>query len=527
MQTSFNQIDTEKNTLLNQIKYQDNEITQLKAKLSSLEQTNLNLSSENAKMKNELITHQMDSQSFPKVKKTLEEKEAELEKITSLYTNLQREYRDYKVSMTNRYEKDVTLVKLQNENNIFKVENASKVEKFNDTLYNKILELENVIKNFSQEEKKKMDLLELQHQNKMASFKKKMLDYLKNEHSSYGKSTNQQNELNSKLTLLHVTELIKELEFQSTQIESLLREKEILKRKVSDMANDIKIHIQVENCLEEKNKKFQMQLHSISKPIKISKGPLKAQFESKANSPKKLIFDRKHNSTNSFSSKSSVISSSSCLEAGQKQIILTKELLSKEKEKENYRMKYETAQSKLNFLEKKYTNIYKLFDSALEKIYTEDIKEDIKDIFINLDEFKSCDFDKLNPEQRYGILSLLIKYMLPVVNQELTNSEMLKTKLSKVKQKYYFGNTSSIINNLNSTNIKHFYNNSMNFKANNQNDSYSTSLTSTDVIGCCNQPSTINLKSQTLGDFSYKIKKSKLRIEDTKLRLDTFSILHY
>ena len=233
MQTSFNQIDTEKNTLLNQIKYQDNEITQLKAKLSSLEQTNLNLSSENAKMKNELITHQMDSQSFPKVKKTLEEKEAELEKITSLYTNLQREYRDYKVSMTNRYEKDVTLVKLQNENNIFKVENASKVEKFNDTLYNKILELENVIKNFSQEEKKKMDLLELQHQNKMASFKKKMLDYLKNEHSSYGSSTNQQSELNAKLTLLHVTELIKELEFQSTQIETLLKEKDILKRKVS------------------------------------------------------------------------------------------------------------------------------------------------------------------------------------------------------------------------------------------------------------------------------------------------------
>ena len=67
----------------------------------------------------------------------------------------------------------------------------------------------------------------------------------------------------------------------------------------------------------------------------------------------------------------------------------------------------------------------------------------------------------------------------------------------------------------------------MNFKANNQNDSYSTSPTSTDVIGCRNQPSTINLKSQTLGDFSYKIKKSKLRIEDTKLRLDTFSILHY
>ena len=187
--------------------------------------------------------------------------------------------------MTNRYEKDVTLVKLQNENNNFKVENANKVEKFNDTLYSKILSLENVIKTFAAEEKKKMNFIELQHQNKMASFKKKMLDYLKNEHSSYGSSTNQQSELNAKLTLLHVTELIKELEFQSTQIETLLKEKDILKRKVSDMANDIKIHVQVENCLEEKNKKFQMQLHSISRPIKS---------ELKANcSYKRIAFKRK------------------------------------------------------------------------------------------------------------------------------------------------------------------------------------------------------------------------------------------
>ena len=516
----MNQIDIEKNSLRNQVKYQDSVISELKAKISLLEQTNLNLSAENAKMKSELNSHQIDTASYPKVKKALEAKESELEKISALYANLQKEFRDYKVSMSNRYEKDVTLVKLQNENNTFKVENANKVEKFNDTLYSKILELENVIARFAEEEKKKMNLIELQHQNKMASFKKKMLDYLKNEHSSYGSSTNQQSELNSKLTLLHVTELIKELEFQSTQIETLLKEKEILKRKVSDMANDIKIHVQVENCLEEKNKKFQMQLHSISKPIK---SVIKSPNESKANSPKKLFFDKKHNSTNSFySNKSSMLSASSCLDAGQKQIILTRELLSKEKEKENFRMKYETAQSQLIFLNKKYTNIYKLFDSALDKIFTEELKGDIKDIYINLDEFKSCEFDKLNAEQRYGILTLLIKYMLPVVNQELTNSEMLKTKLSKVKQKFYFGNTMS---NLNPTNIKHFYNNSVNFKSSNQNDSYSTSITSSEL--CRNQSINLKQKSHTLGDFSYKIKKSKLRIEDTKLRLDTFSILHY
>lgn len=126
-----------------------------------------------------------------------------------------------------------------------------------------------------------------------------------------------------------------------------------------------------------------MQLHSISRPIKS---------ELKANSPKKLI---QYKSTSSFFSNKSSCSSTS---GGKKQIVLTRELLSKEKEKENYRMKYETAQSKLNFLYKKYTYIYKLFDSTLDKIYNEELKGDLKEIYINLDEFKSCEFDKLNAE---------------------------------------------------------------------------------------------------------------------------------
>ena len=45
----MNQIDIEKNSLINIIKYKDNVISQLKEKVSSLEQTNLNLASENAK----------------------------------------------------------------------------------------------------------------------------------------------------------------------------------------------------------------------------------------------------------------------------------------------------------------------------------------------------------------------------------------------------------------------------------------------------------------------------------------------
>lgn len=520
MTSYYSKEDIEKNTLINQIKYQDKEILELKTKNSILEQKNINLSSENAKLKNELVNCQIDGQNFPKIKKILEEKENELEKMTNLYENLQKEFRDYKIFVNNRYEKDITQVKLQNENNLFKVENANKIEKCNDTLYYKILELENIILKFSEEEKKKLNNLEVQHQNKMASFKKKMLDYLKNEHSNYGSSSNRQSELNSKLTILHVTELIKELEFQSNMIESLLREKEILKKKVFDMSNDIKIHVEVENCLEEKNKKFQKQLHSLSKPIKINKISYHSPVNSNLNSPQKLKFSNsRHFSTNSFSSnsKTSNLSSSSLIEASQKKILLTKELLSKEKEKENYRMKYDTAQSKLNYLDKKFGNIYKLFDTALDKIYNENLKEDVKDIFINLDDFKTCEFEKLTNEQQYGILALLIKYILPVVNQELTNNELLNKKLSKVRQKYYFNNS------VNPANINYLLlsKNNPQVKNSGSNESYSTNLTSSDLA---NYKNGMGKKAETLGDFSYKIKKSKLKIEDTKLRLDTFSI---
>ena len=78
----MNQIDIEKNSLINTIKYKDNVISQLKEKVSSLEQTNLNLASENARMKSELNTHQIDTATFPKVKKRSKKKNQSSKKLT-------------------------------------------------------------------------------------------------------------------------------------------------------------------------------------------------------------------------------------------------------------------------------------------------------------------------------------------------------------------------------------------------------------------------------------------------------------
>ena len=355
-------------------------------------------------------------------------------------------------------------------------------------------------------EKKKIRALEVENSNKMAAFRKKMLDFLKNEHSDFGSNSNKQSELNSKLTLLHVTELIKELEFQSIQIEELLEEKDSLKRQVINLTNDIKIHMEVENSIQQKSNNFKNQLRSLSKPISIRPTPILPL------QPK--FIGLKNNSNKSFNS---VSNNSSSSELSKRQITLTKELLSKEKEKENYRMKYETAQSKLRYYNTKYGNLFKLFETALDKIYNEHIVDST--LFINIEEYKSCNFEKLTWKEQYSILVLIIKYILPQVDQELLSSEITKVKLSKVKPKLYLGNKNSI--GLTAT-LTDQYNSKIALRKSLINESNST-LNSSERLSYRNRDNIA--KTQTLSDFLYQIKKKKLRIEDSKLLLDTISIL--
>ena len=405
------------------------------------------------------------------------------------------------------------------------MEKKSKNENLNNIFYYKILELEDVIKKFSDEEKKKLDNMELNHQKKMAKFKKKMLDYLKDEHANFGANSNLQNELNNKLNILHVQELKNELEYQSRIIEDLLREREVLKRKVADLTNDVKIYINVTNCLGQKNKEFQDKLHEISKPIKINKSL----------SPNHNNFNISHNNTNSnnhINKTDTRISLSNILKFKPSPIVdiknfhkkknsisnnqpmnkyyVTKELLNKEKEKENYRLKYETAQSKLNFINKKYSNILKLYDNALENIYNNCIDKNNQNIYLNLDDFTECDFEKMNPEQKYAVLVQMINNIFPIVNKNIIESELLNEKIPKIKTKYYLGN-----NNSRSTNNFGYSNLSVG-----DNSTYGSSTL--DNFGKNSLKALKKIKMEPLSELSYR--RAKILLQDNQIRLKTFSI---
>ena len=192
------------------------------------------------------------------------------------------------------------------------------------------------------------------------------------------------------------------------------------------------------------------------------------------------------------------------------QYYVTKELLNKEKEKENYRLKYETAQSKLNFINKKFSNILKLYDAALENIYNNYIDKNNQNIYLNLEDFTECDFEKMNPEQKYAVLVQMINNIFPIVNKNSIESELLNEKIPKIKTKYYLGN-----NNSRSSNNFGYSNISVG-----DNSTYGSSTL--DNFGKNSLKALKKIKMEPLSELSYR--RAKILLQDNQIRLKTFSI---
>ena len=57
-----------------------------------------------------------------------------------------------------------------------------------------------------------------------------------------------------------------------------------------------------------------------------------------------------------------------------------------------------------------------LYNTVLEKINKE-YQEDLKEIYIDINEFNKCEFEKLSIDKKYSLAILLIKCILPLINE--------------------------------------------------------------------------------------------------------------
>ena len=389
------------------------------------------------------------------------------QKILELQTdiiNLKIEHEKYKNKKEMEYENDVNAVKNFYDTNLLKNNTAQVVEEANKQFYQQILKLENIIINFKEEQRKLDIKKEIEFERRMSKMKKKMLDYIKEEQKSKQYLSKEQLRLNDKLSVINKNTLLNELDFQSMQLEDLLKQRAQLDSIISGMKSDLEIHKKLEKILTEKNKEYTNMIKVLSTKIESkgkvdemnenleSKDTLKKELSSKLKQFRlvkpnsKFIRINNQNNIRSLDKRENKVKSESNsikqnfneeikiknfgktsvgfrnnlkdddINENQDLVFLRKELIKKIKESEDYRSKFEYYKTKLDLINKKYGNIMQLFEGVLVNIYEDKNMKYIKNIFINLEDFKQCNFETLSSEQKYSIVLLIIKYLMPLIN---------------------------------------------------------------------------------------------------------------
>ena len=389
------------------------------------------------------------------------------QKILELQTdiiNLKIEHERYKNKKEMEYENDVNAVKNFYDTNLLKNNTAQVVEEANKQFYQQILKLENIIINFKEEQRKLDIKKEIEFERRMSKMKKKMLDYIKEGQKSKQYLSKEQLRLNDKLSVINKNTLLNELDFQSMQLEDLLKQRAQLDSIISGMKSDLEIHKKLEKILTEKNKEYTNMIKVLSTKIESkgkvdemnenleSKDTLKKELSSKLKQFRlvkpnsKFIRINNQNNIRSLDKRENKVKSESNnikqnfneeikiknfgktsvgfrnnlkdddINENQDLVFLRKELIKKIKESEDYRSKFEYYKTKLDLINKKYGNIMQLFEGVLVNIYEDKNMKYIKNIFINLEDFKQCNFETLSSEQKYSIVLLIIKYLMPLIN---------------------------------------------------------------------------------------------------------------
>lgn len=396
--------------------------------ISNLEKEFLNLESDYARIKSQNFQYQAKEVDYQNTKIELNNRDQKILDLISQMDNQKLEHEKYKLKKDLDYEKDVNEVKYFNESNVFKFQNSLHVEKLNKCLYKQILDLENVILTFKAEEKRRADEKELDFDKRMKEMKKKMLEYIKNGQKSNEHLSEEQIRLNDKLYVINRNTLLNELDFQSVQLEDLLKQRQHLDSVILKMKSDIEIHKKVEKLLTQKNKKYTEMIKVLS--IKVEENEKnKEKINNNENIKKENFqndnfkklnfakFKKFRKTLPDFPKKTKSVSKDSDNSSIENdKVAMQKELIKCLKEIEDYKSKYECYKTKLDIINNKYGNIMDLFEDVLTKIYYDKNMVNIKNIYINLDEFKQCDFDMLNSEQKYSIVILIIKYLMPLIN---------------------------------------------------------------------------------------------------------------
>ena len=275
--------------------------------------------------------------------------------------------------------------------------------------------------------KSEEDLVDLAIKNKLklSILKKKMYENIKNSQIKVTELNMQYMDVSSKLTLLQNHQLLTQLEYLQEQLDEYSQNNELLKKKNQELIKDIQIHKEVEISLAEKNKKLK---------IELSK-----EREEKNTDEKKIPSDL--DKINDENDKKDEQSERKKYSINQDMINLEKKILNLEKQLKQKKADFNFLKDKYNFIEnylrnyeKKFLGIINFLQDCLNKFFIDEELLSNREINIHINDLKQGDFTSLNKEEQYSVLIILMKYLMPMVNQANMKNE--QKRVNKINLKF-------------------------------------------------------------------------------------------
>ena len=275
--------------------------------------------------------------------------------------------------------------------------------------------------------KSEKDLVDLAIKNKLklSILKKKMYENIKNSQIKVTELNMQYMDVSSKLTLLQNHQLLTQLEYLQEQLDEYSQNNELLKKKNQELIKDIQIHKEVEISLAEKNKKLK---------IELSK-----EREEKNTDEKNIPLDL--DKINDENDKKDEQSERKKYSINQDMINLEKKILNLEKQLKQKKADFNFLKDKYNFIEnylrnyeKKFLGIINFLQDCLNKFFIDEELLSNREINIHINDLKQGDFTSLNKEEQYSVLIILMKYLIPMVNQANMNNE--QKRVNKINLKF-------------------------------------------------------------------------------------------
>jgi hypothetical protein len=406
------------------INKQESTIKNLINEVSKLSKENYDLRTINAMNIN--LENQL-SKANEKIKNIENEKFINISKNNSIIREFQK-----KISfLTN--ENETNNKKFQKNMNVYnqKIENIRQIELENDVFKDEVKNLKLKNEKLKKETQEIIRNKEIKNQIKYSELKKKMIKNLNETKNNVTKLNIEYMNVSNKLTLLQNHQLIVQLEYQSQKMAEIEKINENLKIKILDLEKQIEIHKNVEFNMANKLKNYLNNNNST---------------DFKLNSNKILLNTNKSFSNFNFNN----FNNESLIKYNENKFFqYEKEIKNKNNEIEKLKAKNSEIKNKLSLYEEKYSGLFNFINESLNKFISDKEIEKNKNIYINIEKIKKCDFTVFNNEEKYGLLILLLKYLMPLINLNFNNNcnignDIFETNLNVIHRK--FNSTQNYLN---------------------------------------------------------------------------------